>query len=907
MTSSRLLRICPQRLRSLTRPNGRAHEIDRELAWHLELLIEEKRAQGLSADAARREARREFGQVTALAERSRDAYGLTWIANVRQDARYALSMLRRSPGFATIASLSLALGVGASAAITAAIALVLARPLPFPESDRLVTVHTTRADGSVQRGGWSPPEYALWRDRNRSLDAVGASLSSPRVIGAEAGGPPAERVPSQAFTPSLFRMLGVQPAVGELFEETASPYSRSALVAVISDRLWHRRYGASPAILGRTITVDGAARRIVGVMRPDFRFQDVNVDLWIPLIVAPQSAARRAPRTGGVLVITARLAPGVTVTNAAAELEAMANANSASAPLTLRVVPLREALYGWTRPRLLTLAGAALLVLTLASANIAGLLLARAAMRRPEVAMRVALGATRGRIIRQLVTESLVLGLAAGVLGIAVAAISVPGITAALGPPPGLPRLDALRLDAWMLAGVLLFAVISSVAFGLVPALAAGRRDLVGALSPGATRSRPYRGRVRGGLVVAQIALAEVLLVGATLLSISFLRLSGRELNFDPDDLLTFEYTIAAGRFAQPLDPVNGVPTFAVSPFGSQTIEQMYERLRAVDPAGEVAGISYPPVNSLVLPIIGVRPLDAAIERPPLTAAYFLVTPHVFATLRTPIVRGREFDGRDVQSAPWMVLVNESLAERLWPGEDPLGRRIHIEAGSDEPARQVIGVVRDIPARLNDAAPQPAIYASYLQQPARYSGPAVGMFGSMTFVARPSHGGAALLDAARNVVAQLTPGSPIGAVGTVQAHLTARLAERRNYVAALCAFAVAAALLAAIGLYGIMAYDVHARSAEIAVRTALGARRPHLIVAIGRPAAEIVMGGVIAGLAGAIALGPLLTTQLWGIAPFDPATFTAVPLGLLALTLAACVVPLRDAVTLDPVTRLRSE
>ena len=905
MTPSRLLRIVQQRFRSLTRPSERAHEIDRELGWHFDLLIEEKLAQGLSADAARREARREFGPLTALAERSRDAHGLTWLADIRQDARYAISMLRRSPGFATIASLSLALGVGASAAVTGAIALVLARPLPFPESDRLVTIHATRADGSVRRGGWSPHEYALWRDRSRTLQEVGASLSSPRVIGAEAGGLPAERVPAQAFTPNVFRMLGVQPAVGQLFEETVNPLSRPALVTVISDRLWQRRYAAAPAILGRTITVDGTARRIVGVMRPDFRFQDANVDLWIPLSVASPPAALRAPRTGGVLVITARLAPGATVEQAASELSALANANPAA--LALRVVPLREALYGWTRPRLLTLAGAVLLVLTLASANIAGLLLARAAARRPEVAMRVALGATRGRIIRQLVTESLVLGLAAGVLGIAVAAMSVPAVTAALGPPPGLPRLDTLRLDAWMLAAVLLFAVISSVAFGLVPALVAGRGDIPGPLNPGATRPHISRGRARDALVAAQIALAEVLLVGATLLSISFLRLSGRELNFDPRGLLTFEYAIAADRFAQPLNPVDGVPSFAVSPFASRTIDQVYERLHAVNAASEVGGMSYPPVNSLVLPMIGVRPLDRAIGQPPLTVAYFLVTPHVFAALRTPVVRGREFDGRDVRSAPWTVVVNQALAQRLWPGEDPVGRLIRIEAGSDEPARRVIGVVGDIPTRLDETEPRPTIYASYLQQPARYSGPAVGMFGSMTFVARPSVGGAMLLDAARDIAAQLTPGSPIGAVGTVQAHLTARLAERRNYVAALCAFAVAAAVLAAIGLYGILAYDVHARSGEIAVRTALGAGWPHLVVAIGRPAAATVAGGVIAGLAGAVALARLLTTQLWGIAPFDPATFTGVSLALLALTLAACVVPLRDAVTLDPATRLRGE
>ena len=909
MTPSRLLRIVYQRWRALTRPQDVAHEIDRELAWHLDLLTQEKLAEGLPPDAARREARREFGNLPILAERSRDVRGLTWLSDALQDARYGVRMLRRSPGLTTIASLSLAVGIGASAAVSGAIAFVVARPLPFPDSSRLVTLHTTRADGTVQRGGWSVGDYVAWRDRSLTIEQVGASLSTPRAIGADPGGAPADRVPSQTFTPSLFRVLGVQPALGQLFGETVDPFSRTALVAVISHRLWQQRYGGTSDVLGRTIVVEGAPRRIVGVMGPDFRYQDANVDLWIPMIIVPNAPAPRAPQTGGVLVITARLRPGITIDRARADLDAIATARNPSGRPPVLVVPLREALYGWTKPRLMTLAGAVLLVLTLASANSAGLLLARASMRRREVAMRIALGATRGRIVRQLVTESLVLGVAAGLLGVGVAAVCIPAVTAVLGPPPGLPRLDALRLDLWTLVAVVLFSTVSSVAFGLVPALAEGRGDIRAALTPvprTGNRDRS-RGHARAAMVSAQLALAEVLLIVAALLTVSFLRLSGREVNIDPRGLLTFDYAMRAGQFARPLGSQDGVPSFEVSPRGSQTIDRIYERLRAVDPAGAVAGISYPPVNSLVLPTIGVRPLDGGDAGPSVQtrAAYFLVTPNLFATLRTPIVRGREFDRRDARSAPWTVVVNEALARLCWPGLNPIGRHIRIEAGPDERVREVIGVVRDVPTRLDQPVAQAVVYASYLQQPALYHGPAVGMFGSMTFVLRPSQDPGAVLAAAREAVTQVTPESPIAGVGTVQAHLFARVSERRNYVAALAAFALIAALLAAIGLYGIMAYDVNARSGEIAVRKALGARRRDIIAAIGRPSAAIVGLGLTAGFAGALAVPRLLEGQLWGIVPFDLATFVGVWVGLLALALASCVLPLHRALTLDAVGRLR--
>ncbi|HMC75828.1 MAG TPA: ADOP family duplicated permease [Vicinamibacterales bacterium] len=881
MTPSRFVRIARQRIRLLAQPRHLDREIERELALHLDLLAQEKRAEGLSDEAARREARREFGDVARLAERSRDARGLTFLSDLHQDARYGLRMLRRSPGFTTIASLALALGIGATAAVTGAIGLVLARPLPFPQSDRLVTIQTFADDGALQRGAVSVRDYFAWRERSGPLGQIGAAASGPRAIGSDPGGAPADQVPGQAFTPSLFAALGVRPQAGRLFDETDDPYSKTALVVVISHRLWQRRYSGAADTIGRTMIVDGAPRRIAGVMGPDFRYPNDATELWTPLIFAKDPALRSAERQ---LAVTGRLKQGVTVAQAQAELGS-----------AIRVVPLREALYGWTKPRLLTLGAAVVLVLILACANVAGLLLARASMRRREVAVRIALGATRGRIVRQLVTESLVLGLGAGTLGVLVAWPGLAAVRAALGPPPGAPGVAAIDLDAWVLVAIVALSVLSSLVCGLVPALAE-------------VRPRRGRGRYRLALVCAQFALAEVLLIGAALMWISFLHVNGRVMNVDTRGLLSFDYTVRPGEFVRPAGGDGGVPAFHISPLGSQTIDRVYDRLRRVSGAGDVAGISYPPVNSVILPTLAVRAEGArtGVSADPV-AAYFVVTPNLFATLRTPIVRGREFDARDTATTPWTIVVNETLARLCWPGQDPIGRRVRLDAGPDEQPREVVGVVADVPPRRDRPAPQPVVYTPYLQHPARYRGRAPGMFGGMTFVMRPTGEKAAVLAAAREGVGKLTPERPIVNVGTLERHFRALMPERRNYVAALVAFALAASALAAMGLYGTMAYEIHGRTGELAVRKALGARRRDLVATMGRPAWTIVGAGILTGLAIAAALTPLLAPQLWGITATDPATFASMSLLLLGGAVLGCVVPLRRGLAVDPAARLRAE
>ena len=494
-------------------------------------------------------------------------------------------------------------------------------------------------------------------------------------------------------------------------------------------------------------------------------------------------------------------------------------------------------------------------------------------------------------------------------LGVAAAGAGLVTVSAALGPPPGLPHLGGLRIDAWVLSIVALLSVIASLVFGLAPALTAVQLASNASLAAsGSKAGLPHReGRFRVTLVAAQVALAEVLLIGATLLSISYVRLHDRDLHFDPKGLLSFTYAVPAAAFARPLAWEDGVPAFDVSPTAAQTVQQVHEQLRAIAGGESAAGISYPPVNSLVLPLLPVTATDDPSPCRTEPVAYFLVTPGVFATLKTPLVSGREFDHRDEANAPWGIVINEAMAARCWPGQAAVGRRLRIEAGPEERVREVIGVVPNIPARLNERDPRAVMYASYRQQPAHYRGPAVGMFGGMTFILRPSGSTARVLDDARVAVAAVTPDRPIVEVGTVDAHRLGRRGQDLAYVLTTVIFAVSAMLLAMVGLNGLLGHAVNARLGELAVRKALGANAQELLRRIAGPTAWLIAGGLSAGVIVAVAATPWLRPQLWGVTSTDPAAFAAASAVLLVATIAACAVPLRHALAVDPAARLRAE
>jgi putative ABC transport system permease protein len=581
----------------------------------------------------------------------------------------------------------------------------------------------------------------------------------------------------------------------------------------------------------------------------------------------------------------------------------------------IRLLPIREFLFSWTREPLWTLEAAVILVLLITCANVAGLLLARGTTRAHEMAMRVSLGAGRGRLVRQLLTESLMLSLAGGALGILVAAAGLSWI-GTLTPPPGLSRLAEVPLNLRLVAATALTSVATGLVFGLAPALAALRSDLAAVLQQTARPAGTQRGRqrLRSALVAGQVALAVVLLVGTGLLLKSFWRMTTRELNFETKGLLTFELRTPQPTYMREIGTYRDWRYYEVTNPPHQILESVRQRLAALPEAVSVAGISNPPVNSLVLSMVPFR-LDGQLPahnlREAPTAAYLLITPTFFATLKAEL-HGREFDARDTEDAPWVVVVNETAARRFWPdlkmNQQAIGKRIIVDAMPDERPREVVGVVRDIPTRTQQQAQDAVVYVPYTQHP-RKIGPWGNLLGQMTYLVRVSSNRdpLSLVPAARRAAAEIAPDRPISNIGTVQGFVAGQLPQFSYYVLVLGAFALVATLLAAIGVYGVMSHAVAQRTREIGVRMALGACPSEVILWVARRGFMLIAIGLACGLAGAAALGQLLASQLWQVAPQDPLTLVSASLLVVTVAAGACYAPVRRAMSLDPTVALRSE
>jgi len=899
----RLLRVWRLRLRSLVRREAADRELRRELAFHFEELVAEQIEQGLPPDQARQAAHRAFGNVAALEESCRDQRRVTWFHDLHQDIVYGVRMLRKQPGLTTIAALSLALGIGANAAVLGAFDALILRGLPVANADRLVAIQSVPLDNPSRLSGNSPAAYMAFRDRTQAFDTIEMSIKFAGDVAGDGAGTPPERMTGQMVTPGWLSMLGIEPMRGRVFTVAETQPYYSAPVIVISHAFWQRRFGADPGILTRQIRVQGTVRTIIGVMPAEFRYQEPGVDYWVPLFVGPQPDA-----AGRLFGVRARLKPGVSLASAQAELDSIAAQLAAEAPLQnkgwgVRIRPLNDFLFGWTRQPLLTLEAAVALVLLIACANVAALLLSRSSVRRREVALRTALGAGRWRLMRQLFTESVLLAAAGGVLGVVVALIGQWALLT-MTTPPGAPPLPAIGLNASVISLLGLLTIGTGLACGVVPAIRGSRPDpMVSLKEPGATAG-PTRRRMfpQGLLVSVQLALALVLLIGSGLLLNSLLRQVQRDLNFDPDGLVRLDFDVPASRYTKRIGSHNGFPYFEISTPPSQTHQRVLERLRGLPGVESVAGISAPPVDAFVLATMDVTLEDSTSN----SATYFLATPGIFHTLRTPIVSGRDFTTRDTAAAPWVAVVNETAARRFWPGQDPIGKRLTLDTVPEEQPREVVGVVRDIPTRHAES-PQPVIYASYLQQPSRYRAPWAGLFGQMLFMIRPTGDPLAIVPAAQKAIAEIEPERPLANVSTIRSHLRAGTGQFRSYVWLVSVFAAVATLLAAIGTYGVMAYTVDQRTREIGIRRALGAGRREIVALVGRRAIVFVAAGLVWGLAGALVLTRLIRSQLWGVTPTDPVTFAGVSVMLVAIALLACVIPARRALSVNPTIALRNE
>jgi len=908
MTASRLIHICRQRLLSLFRKERLDGQLDRELSFHLEQLRQENIEAGMTPDEARRAAQRALGNVAVFKEECRDQRRVGWFHDFRQDLHYGLRMMRKQAGFTSIAALSLGLVIGGNTAVLSVGSSLLLGALPLPQADQLVMIRMVPDQYQQGNGLVSVPEYAAWKSAGRSFQSMGATFANQEDLSADHAGGYPERLFGQAVTPSLFETLNVRPILGRVFLEEEAARGSQSLVVVLSHRLWQRRFGGDLGILGRQIRMNGRSRTVVGVMPAGFSYPNETTEYWVPLGFNPA----QFEGSERLFTVTARLKAGTTAGQAEADLGNIVTQLARDFPdrykgWSVAVVPLREAWYGWIRQPLLTLQGALVFVLVIACANVSTLLLGRLPARRPEIVMRLLMGAERGRIVRQFLAESLLLSLMGGALGLGVAWWGVQSLEG-LNPPPGRISMTAGGHNSSILGFAALLSLVSTLLFGLLPALAAfSSANTVQQASINGRRRSPS-----GILVSLQVGLALILLVSSGLLINSFVRLVLDDRGFDPKGVLTFQYRVPIQDYIRPFGSYHGLPAMdAVPP--TLAIQRVYDRLRVLPGAESVAGASSPPVNGVlqhtaILNVEG-RPLPAnPSERAAATAVYFLVTGNFFATMKTPILRGRDFEARDSASAPWVAVINETLANRFWPGENPIGKHFAVDAISGEQQREVIGVVRDVELTyIRSGVSQPVAYTLYLQQPRHFQGLNTGMFGQMTFFIRSAGDPLSLVPAARRAVAEVDPERPLANIQTMEESVGDGMRTRRFSVSALAVFGFMATVLAAIGVYGVMSYSVSQRTREIGIRIAMGAKAHEIVALVAVRALRSVAIGLLFGLFGSLALTRLIETQLWGITSTDPTTYIGVTALLAFVSLAACLYPARRAMRVDPTVALRTE
>ena len=890
------------RLRALLRPGALGRDLDDEIRFHLSLdaMQREHLARGaLSAAEARADARRHFGNVTKLTEEARQMAGLGFLEVARQDLRFAIRSFRRTPAFTAVAVLTLAVGIGANVAIFSAVNALLLRPLPFVEPDRLMKVGMTvpaRGDEPARDDVvWSYPKFAVFRDAQRSFQDLALFTDVPMTVRGAEG---AERLTAELTSAAYLRTLGVRPALGRDFGADEDRPG-TAKVVLIGDALWQRHFNADPRVVGRTLGIDGAPHTVVGVLPPGFRGLSGKAEFIVPLLAGAPEWYQEAWNHSFYLV--ARLAPGVTPTQARAEVQRLGAVVDAAFPHPevrderwgADARPLDAARVDPTvRRSVLILLGAVGLVLLIACANVANLFLVRAAGRRREIAVRLAVGAGRRRLVRQLLTESVLLSAIGGALGVLLAWWGV-RVLAALDPTTamrvgrfqaiGVVGFDGIRLDVPALVVALGLVVATGVLFGLAPALLATRPSLGGALKDDGSPTRAS-GRRQGGratLAAAEVALALVLLAGSGLMLRSLGKLLAVNPGFDSSNVLTLRFNIdGIGRDSLPgfydvlLPRLAGLPGVTDVGIGN-----------CVPLSGGCNGTEI---------LRRDRPVPARGTEP--SVGVHWATPGLFAALRVPIMRGRNFGSEDRFGGRKAVLVTEAAARRVWPGEDPIGKPVSVgQGGFWEDTAFVVGVVGDVRYGTLDSLPKPDVYLPLSQSPRA---------GNLLFV-RTSGDPLAVAPAVRQLLAEALPTSPVYDMRT----LASRTADARAYASfsatLLALFAGIALVLATIGVYGVVSFGVAQRTREIGVRVALGATRGHVLRLVVGQGAAILVAGAVVGLAAALVATRVLGTLLYDVAPSDPVTFAAIVALLALAVVVASWIPARRATRIPPVEALR--
>jgi predicted permease len=869
------------RLSNLFRRDELSRELEEELQFHLDARARDNLNAGMNAEASRQDAMRRFGNRTQAKEGAHEMDVIASIETLGQDLRYALRSLRKSPGFAAVAILALALGIGANTAVFTVVNGVLLRPLPFPDAARLLLISSKPQAGPFEFGlGLFDQTYLEFQGHNQSFERV-ATFDQDSVTLTGAGD--ALRAPASRVTSSFFPVLRVNPAIGRAFLPEEEQRGKRD-VAILGDKLWRSRFDADPRILGKTIVLNGIRHNVVGVMPAGFAFP-YDADVWLPLTVGDD------PGNSYFRPVVGRLRPSVSRQQAQAELEAFARhlplgRDETRSNIVWEILPLKELLVGNIRKSLLIFMGAVAFVLLIACANVANLLLMRAASRRQEIAVRTALGARRQRLIRQLLTESILVSLAGAAAGVLLAIVGV-RVLLALAPAGKVPRIDEIHIDGWVLVFALALGTVTGILFGIVPALQATGRELREFLSQGGRALTARRERLRSALVVSEIALSLVLLTGAGLMLKSFLRMRAVNPGFRAENIVTLSVDLPDSTYKT---------AAAMQAFDALTLSKL-SNLPGVISAGAVNWLP-------LLPWLVSGNFHLGDGRPMLRG-YMVdkaaVSPDYFRVMGIRLLNGRSFADRDSSNAPPVAIISQSVARTFWPGNDSLGKRITLEDDAKpDDWLTIVGVVDDVKQKSLIEPASPAIYQPYQQVKRPF------FLSHMAFVVRTAVNPESVATAMRGVLKEVDRSQPVS-IASMTELIAATTAEQSFQARLISIFSVLALLLSAIGIYGVLAYAVAERTREIGIRMALGAEKIDITRMVLKRSLLLVAIGVALGISGALFISRVLTKFLFGVRPDDPATLLMVTAILAAVAILAGLLPARRATRVDPLTALRWE
>ena len=871
-------------------------EIVEELAQHLEQVYERSLKSGASEAEAKETALLELSGddlLKGIQHSQKPVHHApiletpgrpNMLADSLHDLRYALRTLRKNPGFTIVAIFALALGIGANTAIFSVVNTVLLRPLPYEDPEQLVLVWEDATKHGHPRDVPTAANFIDWRDQNQVFEGMAAyNYESFNLTGT--GDP--ERLHGRRVSADLFRLLEVDAKIGRVFT-AAEDQPGSHYVVLISYGLWQRRFGGDPSIVGKALTLNGKSYAVVGVMPADFQFPTKDDQVWVPIAFTPEQAA---DRTTHYLRVLARLKPSVTLSQAQTEMSTIGTRLQQQYPesntdVGVAVTSLHEHVVRNIKPSLLILLGAVALVLLIACANVANLLLARAAVRQKEIAVRVALGARRWRLIRQFLTESVLLSTLGGIVGLAIAYVGLILLRSFI--PENISQAREITIDFKVLGFTLLVSVVTGVLFGLAPAIQALRFNQIETLKEGG-RDAATGGsskRLRSLLVTAEIAISLVLLIGAGLLINSFLRLRNVDPGFRVDNLLTMSIVLPEPKYEE---------AERRSAFYSELIQRV-EALAGVRTAAVTAGLPlYSQGSSITMEIEG-KPEPPPGQKPTFVAT--IISPEYFDTMGIPLIKGRQLTEQDTRTSPTVVVISETMARQCWPNEDAIGKRIAFgKVRKPEDWIQVIGVVKDV-RRLLTMDQKPQMYFSHKQ---------TDFFPPQDLVVRTDVDPTSIAASVRKVVWEIDQDQPVSDISTMEEILADSIARQRFSMLLLAIFAGVAMVLAGVGIYGVMSYSMAQRTHEIGIRMALGAQTGAVLkLAVGH-AMKLVIIGIVVGLIASFALTRLMATMLFGINATDPTTFTLISLLLVAVAAVASYIPARRATKVDPIIALRYE